>query len=409
MKDVKGNRKKDFFVVITLFVVALISYANNIMVSPLLMNMAESFKTSAANIGLLVTIYGIIAGFIALIAGPISDEYGRKKTLVCFTFLTAISTMLFAFSWNLNSLYVFRVLNALTVGPLIFSSLAYIGDYFPPERRGAVIGVVTSAIFMASIFCVPIGLLLTKLPNMDWRGAFAGIGLVAFIMTIVAAISLKDFKIEEKTERLSVINVLKKYLQVLAVRELLGFILIFLFVRVAAGMFLTYYPNYLMSVRALPVNGLVLVYSLGGLCAFATNIISGKLADRISRKKMAIIASIVITSVMLAIINIETTPLTILSVVSVISICYMTAEAFRMTSLQTEALRVVSGMVRGLFLGTISFLLASGDSIGAAIGSIILRNFPKNGFDVITYISAASIFVSIIFMASHMKEKEVAL
>jgi predicted MFS family arabinose efflux permease len=355
-----------------LFFVAFIGYINNLLVVPLLKGMSENLGVGAHQLGYLVTVYGLVVGLVSVVAGPISDKYGRKRLILLFTLLTVITSVLFARSQSLVQLYVFRTLNALTAGPLLALALASVGDCFPMELRGKATGVVTSALFFSSIVGIPLALVLSKVPGLEWRAAFLLVGALSGVV-FLAALLLPN-RHQPTGQPLRFRPVLERYVGFFSQGNTLPLLLFFLCAYLAVGTFVTYYPAYLMTRRELTTDGLTLVYCTGGFFAFWATRLAGHLADRFNTLVMALLASAIIIITKLVVLNVPTTAETVTAIIVVITIFYMSSDAFRLTSMQTEAVKSVPAESRGAFFGLVSFLMAVGNSLGAAFGSLVLAN-----------------------------------
>ncbi len=363
-------------VVPVLFLVAFVSYANNLMVAPLMTNMAADFHVEVSQLGLLITVYGLIVGAISLIAGSLSDRYGRRRTIIVCSVLAALTTVLFAASRNLAELYALRVINAVATGPLLACAYAAIGDFVAPERRGRATGFVTSALFMSTIVGVPVALMLNQVQGLDWRAAFYGIALLSVLACLGAATLPRG---EQAARRINVSGLLRGYIAVLRDSRLAGFILVFLLVYIGNGMYITYYPSYLILERSLSTPALAIVYLAGGICAYTATHWAGRVADRVDRRRMATIASFTLAVSMIGILYVPTTAATIMWAAIASAIIYMSSEGFRLTALQTEAIGLAEPERRGTFMGLIATAIAVGTSIGAAGGSFLLAQFAPTG------------------------------
>lgn len=388
---------RERLVVPVLFLVAFVSYANNLMVAPLMTDMAADYGVEVSRLGLLITVYGLIVGAISLVAGSLSDRYGRRRTIIVCSLLAAVTTVLFTAARDLSELYALRVLNALTTGPLLACAYAAIGDFVAPERRGRATGFVTSALFMSTIVGVPIALLLNQVQGLDWRAAFHGIALLSVLACLGAAVLPRPAS--AGGGRIDLAALVRGYLAVLSDSRLVGFILVFLLVYVGNGMYITYYPSYLVLERELSTSALAVVYLAGGVCAYAATHWAGRIADRVDRRRMATVASATLAASMIGILYVPTSAATIMWAAIGSAIVYMSSEGFRLTALQTEAIGLAEAERRGTFMGLIASAIAVGTSVGAASGSVLLGRFaPATGAErLIGY--DYDTFAAIVFMA----------
>lgn len=394
-----------------LFLVSFVSYANNMLVAPLLTRIAHDIGARVEDLGYLVTVYGLTLGVFSLIAGPLSDKFGRKRIIVAATFATALTTLLFAFSWNLVSLYGFRILNAVAAGPLLGSALAAVGDYIPQNKRGKAMGLVTSALFMSVVAAVPTGLALARLPGFDWRTAFHCMSALAFAVAVIVMIRLEKLAAGNPDIRIQLVPVFRNFATLLKLPHLRGMALTFFIIYVASGIYIVYFPSWLILNRAITVDGLIFIYFFGGIFAFSATQVAGHYADKVNRKKLAIIASACVALSAIGILHAHTTAATIMYASLCSAIIYMSGESFRLTMLQTEAVSLAGTENRGSFMGLIGFLIATGNALGATIGSLILSMSKQAhlhageapspmlmGYEYSTYAAATLILLSIVLI-----------
>ena len=77
---------------------------------------------------------GAAAG--ALLAGPLTDRFGRKSLLITDAAIYAIGALLSAFTVNAFMLLASRTLIGLAIGADSAIATAYIAEFAPRDRRG---------------------------------------------------------------------------------------------------------------------------------------------------------------------------------------------------------------------------------------------------------------------------------
>jgi predicted MFS family arabinose efflux permease len=355
-----------------LFPTIFIAYLSNLMITPLFKNMATDLSVGIENLGSLVTIYGITAGSIALFAGPVSDKFGRKPVMVAASIGTAVFSLLFALSWSFPTLILFRVLTAIMAGPLMGCALASIPDYIDAHNRGRAVGLMTSAVYMASIVGVPVGLTLAGSNPQHWRWAFFLIVLLAVITAVALIVGLPHKAAANPQLKLHPAAIVKGYLNALSNAGRRHMCLTYACVYFAHGMYITYYPSYLMVNRSLSIKGLSLLFMCGGLLAFTCTFIAGRIAKQAHRREIFLAATCMLCAAMLAILVLPADASTIFLTALPVGLAYMGSDAFRLTSLQMEALDHADAATRGAFMGLLSFVTAASISAGAAFGGAFL-------------------------------------
>ncbi len=145
--------------------------------SPLLPLMAQEFGFEAGEVGKwLVPAYSLAAASAALLVGPASDKFGRRRFLLFASALFSLSLISVAVVDDIRALAISRFFTGLAAGTFSICSIAYVGDYFPYARRGMAMSVVQAGYFAAMAFGVPGGSLLA-----DWQGWRAGFVLFGLL------------------------------------------------------------------------------------------------------------------------------------------------------------------------------------------------------------------------------------
>jgi SP family arabinose:H+ symporter-like MFS transporter len=123
---------------------------------------------------------GAAAG--ALLAGPLADRFGRKSLLITTAAIYAIGALLSAVTPNVGVLLFARTLIGLAIGADSAIATAYIAEYAPRDRRGALSmlqqWMITVGILVAFIVALIVLWLLPHSPStLDWR-LILGLGAV---------------------------------------------------------------------------------------------------------------------------------------------------------------------------------------------------------------------------------------
>ena len=126
---------------LSIFLIILVDVLGFTIILPLLPFYAEKLGATPALVGLLISTYG----FCQLIAGPIlgqiSDRVGRKPVLLISQMGTFIGFLILAFSRNLTTVFISRIIDGLTAGNLSVAQ-AYIADVTEPKNRAKSFGLI---------------------------------------------------------------------------------------------------------------------------------------------------------------------------------------------------------------------------------------------------------------------------
>jgi MFS transporter, DHA2 family, multidrug resistance protein len=136
----------------------------------------------------VVTTY-LVANAVALTASAfLARFFGRKAFfLICLAVFTA-SSVLCAYSWNLDSLLFFRILQGLGGGGMVPVAQSILADSFPPEKRGQGFALFGVAVVVAPVVGPTLGGWLAD--NFSWSWCFlingpVGVATIALIAMIL--------------------------------------------------------------------------------------------------------------------------------------------------------------------------------------------------------------------------------
>ncbi|MEV7035755.1 MFS transporter [Streptomyces sp. NPDC093272] len=103
--------------------------------------------------------YALAFGGLLLMAGGLSDRFGRKRLLAIGLTAFGLTSLGAAFASNAESLIAFRALMGVSAALMMPATLAIIKDVFPPEEQGKAIGIWSGAAAVG----VPLGPLVSGL------------------------------------------------------------------------------------------------------------------------------------------------------------------------------------------------------------------------------------------------------
>ncbi len=136
---------------------------------------------------------GAAAG--ALLAGPLTDRFGRKKLLIADALIYAIGALLSAFTWHVSVLMFARTLIGLAIGADSAIATAYIAEYAPAKRRGALSMLQQWMITVGILISYVVALVILKVfpgsSGSDWRWFF-GLGAVPAIVGLILRVDMPE-------------------------------------------------------------------------------------------------------------------------------------------------------------------------------------------------------------------------
>ncbi|HVZ53926.1 MAG TPA: MFS transporter [Pseudolabrys sp.] len=136
----------------------------------LLPQIAADLNVSVGATSIVVTLYLLAHGLVQLVAGPVSDRFGKY---LCATIAAAIATVMVALcgmASTLPLLVAARIGSGLATGWIIPLALAFVGDVIPYARRQQVLGSFLSGQILGQLFGQAMGGVLGDL--FGWRKVF---------------------------------------------------------------------------------------------------------------------------------------------------------------------------------------------------------------------------------------------
>ncbi|MFA2830660.1 MFS transporter [Bacillus paranthracis] len=379
-----------------LAIVAFFVGLDSLLVAPLLPVITETISIPDGSGGLLITIYALCYGITAPVFGMMSDRVGRKRMIIIGFIIFSISTFCTGLAKNFEILLLFRGLTGLSGAMIMPSIFALVGDKVTYESRGKAMGTIMGAMIGSTVIGVPIGAFLSEMGN--WQWTFYSIGLLTLFLTLLINHILRNEK-EREDVHVSLTETVDAPLKMTVVNISVLFALLatFLWTIGLHGMF-SYIGVYYENNFGISVGKIGIVIFLAGVGSVAGNILGGKLADKIGKKSVIVIASIV-SSISVMLFSLSTENLVIAIIVHIIWSLFIGFGQASLTALISE----LKPAVRGTVMALNSSAMYIGMTIASGVASLAISNgFPF--FSLGTICAIASLLVlPIIFVL--VKEK----
>ena len=186
-----------------------------VVMAPVLTQIANEFSITTGTAGLVVAAYGAPGIVVAVLTGPYSDRFGRKRFLVTGSLIMGVFTLLGAFATSFPVLVAMRIIAGVG-GSVSFPNVtATVADNFAYRDRGGAMGTVIGLNTMASVIGVPLAGILAEATS--WR---VSVGLVG-LLSIVAALVLL-WKLHPAQTPLSESRIRDMYRSIVTNRSALG-------------------------------------------------------------------------------------------------------------------------------------------------------------------------------------------
>jgi MFS family permease len=152
----------------------------------------SSIEATPANIGYVGSLmFGLfLVGWgLSFIWGPISDKFGRTKSLAATILVYAVFTGAAAFSTDVWMLAIFRFLAGIGVGGEWAMAGTYVAEAWPEDRRKMGAGYLQTGYYFG--FFVAAALNYTIGASLGWRAMFL-CGLVPVVVSAAALLGVNE-------------------------------------------------------------------------------------------------------------------------------------------------------------------------------------------------------------------------
>jgi EmrB/QacA subfamily drug resistance transporter len=174
-------------ILLVLFIGVLMGALDIAIVGPALPAVGEYFSVDTRNLTWIYTIYVLFFMVGTPLMAKLSDRMGRRFIYILDVSLFGAGSLITATAPTLEVLLVGRAIQGLGAGGIFPVASAFIGDTFPPEKRGGALGTI-GAVFGIAYLIGPIlgGLIISY----GWQWLFAINVPVAILVVILSFIIL---------------------------------------------------------------------------------------------------------------------------------------------------------------------------------------------------------------------------
>lgn len=243
------------------------------MLGPLLLQLAQEFRVSLAQAGLLATATALPWAIGAPILGPLSDRFGRRRMLAASLAGLGLATSSGALAPSFQVLLAVRVVSGVLASAGPTSLMAAVGDHFPPSRRATALGWVNAGFGLSALAGVPFAGAVAG--AFGWRAAFLTIGTITLALAAVIWWRLPG----QQTQPASGEPVLGAYRAVLRAPGLAAVLLGNVLERSVFATVGLYLASFLMQTYAISLLDAAPLLALTAIGTIVGNIIGGRLAD----------------------------------------------------------------------------------------------------------------------------------
>jgi len=153
-------------------------------------DLAASFQTSAASLGVLAATYFYVYTIMQVPTGILVDTLGPRRILFLGGMVAGGGSLLFGMAHSLDMALVGRTLIGLGASVVFIAMLKLIAVWFEEHRFATVVGI---SMLVGNLGSVLAGAPLSALAQAaGWRGVFIGVGIVSLALGAAAWLCVRD-------------------------------------------------------------------------------------------------------------------------------------------------------------------------------------------------------------------------
>jgi MFS family permease len=178
-----------WFVVVVFFLFMLLHQCDKLLIGPLTSQIMATFKINEAQMGAVVTGALIVGAVLYPIWGYLCDRFSRAKLLAAASFIWGSTTWISAIAPTYGSFLATRATTGIDDSsyPGLYSLIA---DYFGPEMRGRIYGLLQIAQPIGYMLGMLLGLLFSG--ALGWRGIYYVTGSLGIVLAAVIFFFVRD-------------------------------------------------------------------------------------------------------------------------------------------------------------------------------------------------------------------------
>lgn len=196
VENSKSNLK--WWILFTVIIGTFLGRLDQTIVGLALPKMIQDFSINVTSAGWISTAYILANAVFVPVWGKLGDTIGQKKVYILGFTIFIAGSVLAGFAWNLSSMLVFRVIQAIASSADYPTAMAILALTFREgKERAQALGIWSSSFAAAAVFGPLLGGPL--IDNFGWRSIFfinIPIGIIGLLMALTFIHEFKKGKIK---------------------------------------------------------------------------------------------------------------------------------------------------------------------------------------------------------------------
>ena len=290
------------YAVVILAVLILTYFTENFLrsapsaLSPILI---EELGLSYGMMGILFSSYFFLYALMQVPSGILSGVLGPRRTIVTFTLITVVGTLLFYVARDFRLLILAQLIIGFGSSVFYINAVRLTSEWFPPEKRVSAIGLLSASSGLGN-FAAYMGFPLAITFIGGWRPLFLYCGVLMVVSFVASVIFLKENPDAENNNRGNGGAPLMSLVKAAFMdRRIYPFIAGFVLMSFT-WVLLTWLPQFLIDTRGLTYMDVGIISSAGTIMGIPGCILIALISDRLKKRKLPLVAFSALTALLVA-------------------------------------------------------------------------------------------------------------
>ena len=281
--SVQKNTARPWIMLILVLLASIAPPLAMFKVAPVMETIQNEFSITAAQGGLVSTLFSLVPIVLSIPVGILVSKYGNYRLGLASLFFVIAGSCLGAVSGSLSVLLISRVIEGIGMALICTVGPAIVNEIIPAEQRGKAMGIFLWYISLGQAFISTLSPVIIRFTG-GWRGIWwftSGYSLVFLVLWFVCLRGLKNTEqVQEKPaagtaeqERSSVFEVMKN-------KDLWLLTLCILAFMISIQGILAFYPTFFTQAKGLENMKAIRLTGMHGYIGCAGAVISGIIMDK---------------------------------------------------------------------------------------------------------------------------------
>jgi len=281
------SRKQRLQLALILGAIATIGPLSIDMYLPALPALSTYFGTTAALVQLSLTFFLLGLALGQLVAGPLSDAYGRRRPLLIGMMIYALSSLLCAFAPSVGVLIALRLIQGLAGSVGVVISRAAVRDMYTGSELTRFFSLLMIVNGLGPILAPVFGGQLLRVTT--WQGVFVVLFVAGLLFFATILLRLPETLPKERRSKSGLKGTLRTFGILLGNAEFMGYALCQGFVMAAMFAYISGSSFVLQNIFNVSPQMYSLIFAMNGLGIIISGQIAGRLSGKVGESKLLFI------------------------------------------------------------------------------------------------------------------------